>query len=140
MAGRPRLKPTAKQRNRVSLMKAAGWSNERIAAQIEIARNTLELHFAKELEFGADRKRLELMEHLEAASKKRNASASKQLIEMIDQAATLRQDAGLPKDDAPKEPRLGKKEALQRQAENPDRSSEMGELMARRMAETGRLN
>lgn len=138
MTGRPPFKPTAPQRNRVKLLKAAGWSNERIAAQMEISRNTLEDRFAAELEFGADAKRLEVMENLLRASKRGNASASKQLLERFDQAPTLRPDAA--SETAAPEEKLGKKEALQRQAENPDPSSEMGELMARRMEQTRRLN
>lgn len=141
MTGRPRFKPTKAQRNRVKLMKAAGWSNERIAAQIGVARNTLEKALAAELEFGADSKKLQVMENLEKASGKGNASASKQLLDMFDVASTLRPDGGdLPAPQPEREPRLGKKERLQREAENPDTTTEMGDLLARRAAMSNRIN
>lgn len=125
MTGRPRFQPTKAQRDRVKLLKAMGWSNERIAAQIlvkgkPIARNTLEDRFADELQFGADAKRLENLESMEKAAKKGNASAGKWLAERYDAAraaehlATRGQPATQPTE--PKEERLGKKEAKQQAA------------------------
>lgn len=140
MTGRPRFKPSRAQRNRVKLMKAAGWSNERIAAQIGVSRNTLEKALAAELEFGADSKKLQVMENLEKASGKGNASASKQLLDMFDVAATLRPDGGDRPADPPREAKLGKKERQQIEAENPDTSTEMGDLLARRAELSRRLN
>lgn len=140
MTGRPAFKPTKAQRNRVKLMKAAGWSNERIAAQIGVSRNTLEKALAAELEFGADSKKLQVMENLEKASEKGNASASKQLLDMFDVAATLRPDGGDRPSEPRKEPKRGKKEQLQIEAENPDTTTEMGDLLARRAAMSNRLN
>ncbi len=83
---RPRFKPTAKQRDRVKLCKADGWSNDRIARQLGISRPTLEQYFAEEIEFGADAKRIELIEAMDAAAKKGNASAGKWLHERFDAA------------------------------------------------------
>lgn len=125
MTGRPRFTPTRAQRERVKLLKAFGWSNERIAALIGpkgISRNTLEAAFAAELEFGADAKRLENMEAMEKAAKKGNASAGKWLAERFDAArasAHLDERAGLqaPAAPAPKEEPLGKKQLRQKAAE-----------------------
>jgi len=78
MAGRPRFKPTPKQRNRVKLLKADGWSNERIAAQIGISPDTLAIAFVEEIQFGADAKRLEIIEAMERAATKGNASTGSQ--------------------------------------------------------------
>ena len=133
MTGRPPFKPTKAQRAKVELMKAVGWSNERIAAQLKIARNTLEKAFAAELEWGADAKRLQVFENLEKASKKGNASASKQLLDQFDVAATLRPNVPAAPDE-PVKPKLGKKAAAEVAAQRPDTSTEMGDLMARRMA------
>lgn len=132
---RPRFKPTKAQRADVESMKADGWSNERIALQLRIARNTLELHFAEQLQYGADKVRLETLRNLRSMSKK-NASAAKQLNERIDMAATRRPDGDEPSNPQPppKEPKFGKKQRLQAEAENPDATTEMGDLLARRTA------
>ncbi len=130
MARGSRFKPTRAQRERVKLLKADGWSNERIAALIGVARNTLEAAFAAEIEFGADQKKAEVLEDLKAASKKGNASAARQLLDRFDTAKALRPEPTI----APKPPKLGKKQIEQQAAETPDLSTEMGELLARRMA------
>lgn len=134
MAGRPPFKPTKSQRADVEIMKADGWPNDRIALQLRISRPTLEKAFADELQYGRDSVRLENLQNLRKLAKK-NASAAKQLNDRLDLAATRRRDGG----DEPvpaKETKLGKKERLQREAENPSTDSEMGELMARRMLQT----
>lgn len=138
---RPRFKPTKAQQADVEIMKADGWSNERIALQLRIARNTLEQYFADQLQYGADLVRLENLRNVRRMAKK-NASAAKQLNDRLDLAATRRPDGG---DEAPapvRETKLGKKERQQREAENPDTTSEMGELMAARMRQLapGKLN
>lgn len=141
MTGRPRFKPTGAQRSSVKLMKADGWSNERIAAQLGISRNTLESSLAAELQYGADSKKLEWMQNLEKASKKGNASASKQLLDRYDLAATTRPNQpGVAAPAEARPPKLGKKEAAQLEAEQPDESTDMGGLMARRMNLAAKLN
>lgn len=140
MAGRPRFKPTAKQRERVKLLKADGWSNDRIAAQIGVSRNTLEAALAAELEFGADAKRMEVLENLAVASKKGNASASRLLIDRFDVASTLRREHPVTEERAAPKEKLGKKVAAELAAQQPDDSTEMGGLMKRRMEKTRTLN
>jgi len=129
---RPRFKPTKAQQADVEIMKADGWSNERIALQLRIARNTLEQYFADQLQYGADLVRLENLRNVRRMAKK-NASAAKQLNDRLDLAATRRPDGGDEPPAPTKETKLGKKERLQREAENPSTDSEMGELMAARM-------
>lgn len=119
MAGRPRFKPKPKQRERVKLLKADGWSNERIAAQLAISRNTLEAAFALELEFGADAKRVENLEAAEKAAKKGNASAIKWLAGRFDLARVAHQVAAREspaENEEARSPKLGKKEQQQRDA------------------------
>ncbi len=138
MAGRPAFKPTRDQRSDVEIMKADGWSNERIALQLRISRPTLERAFANELQYGRDTVQLENLKSLRKMAKK-NASANRQLNDRLDLAATRRPDGGDEPDLQPtKETKLGKKERLQREAENPDAGDEMGSLMARRMQQTAR--
>lgn len=127
MAGRPAFKPTKDQRSDVEIMKADGWSNERIALQLRISRPTLEKAFADELQYGRDTVQLENLRNIRKMAKK-NASAAKQLNDRLAFAGSARPD--LP----PKEPKLGKKELQQIAAETPDTSTEMGELLAKRMS------
>lgn len=126
MAGQPPFKPTAAHRRDVESMKADAWSNDRIARIIGISRPTLEKHFAEELEHGRDRVQLEALRALRKLAKK-NASANSKLIDRIAVAGTLRREPG-----EPKAPALGKKASAQLAASNPDRSTEMGEMLARR--------
>jgi hypothetical protein len=86
MAGRPRFKPKPAQRNLVELLKAEGWSNERIAAQIGVSPDTLAVAFAAEIEAGADEKRAELLEAMWRVAKKGNAAAGKWLARRFDAA------------------------------------------------------
>lgn len=127
MAGQPPFKPTKGQRGDVETMKADGWSNERIALQLRISRPTLEKHFANELQYGRDVVQLENLKNLRRMAKK-NASAAKQLNDRIAVAGAVMPDAPA------KAPKLGKKELQQIEAETPDMSTEMGELLARRSA------
>lgn len=136
MAGQPPFKPTTSQRRDVESMKADGWSNERIAYILGISRSTLEKHFAGELQHGRDRVQLENLRSLRKLAKK-NASALKQLNDRLAVVGTLRSDRLA---EPPKEPKLGKKDQQQQAAESPDPSSEMGNLMARRMQQVRRLN
>lgn len=130
MAGRPRFKPTKAHRDLVRLLKADDLSNERIAAQIGISRNTLEQYFGAELEFGADQVRAETLLALDKAVKRGNASAIRMRMDRLDARKLARPDQPL------KEPKLGKKEQQQAAAEHPDTSTAMGDLIARRMAAT----
>lgn len=119
--GRPKFKPTAPQRNRVKLMRADGWSKERIARQIGVDADTLVKHFAEELEYGADQKRLELIEAAEKGAKKGNASLIKWLTDRHDAARAAHQleERGRPSAEpvapAPVPPK-GKKEQRQEAA------------------------
>ena len=116
--GRPKFKPTAKQRDRVKLLKADGWSNERIAAQLGVDPGTLAVAFASEIEFGADAKRIEVIEAMQAAAKKGNASAGKWLHDRFATARAAEQVASREMPAAAPEPRpekLGKKQ-LQKEA------------------------
>jgi hypothetical protein len=51
--GRPEHVPTQQNRNRVSMLVAAGWSNVRIAAALYITVPTLRKHYFSELHFRA---------------------------------------------------------------------------------------
>lgn len=79
MVGRPQFKPTPTQRNRVKMLRADGWSQERIARLIGIDVQTLLDRFSEEMEHGADMKRAELLQWAEKGAKKGNPSLIKWL-------------------------------------------------------------
>ncbi len=90
MTGRPPKTATNAQRTSVKLMAAQGWSHDRIARQLGIARNTLVRYFREELEFGADSRLVDLLEVMEGAAKKGNATAIKWLMKRFDSARNSR--------------------------------------------------
>jgi hypothetical protein len=77
--GRPPFHPTARHRNRVMLLAAAGLRELAIAAVLGICRRTLQTYFAAELATGRAIKRALNLERLEAAAKRGNVSAMKAL-------------------------------------------------------------
>jgi hypothetical protein len=135
VAGQPPFKPTPSQRRDVETLKAESWSNDRIAHVLGVSRPTLEKHFVQELQHGRDRVQLETLRSLRKLAKK-NASANRQQLDRLAAAGTLRPD----QPDPPKEPKLGKKEQQQLAAEKPDQSTDMGAMMASRMATVRKLN
>lgn len=134
MAGRSPFKPTKAQRADVELLKADAWSDERIADLLGISRPTLMKHFADELRRGRDILLAENLRNLRKLARK-NSTAARLLFDRIAIAGTLRPGQPTQEEEAP--PRLGKKEAAQMAAENPDTATEMGSMMARRL---GKLN
>jgi hypothetical protein len=49
--GRPQHIPTQENRNKVSMLLALGWNNERIAASLRITQPSLRKHYFSELKF-----------------------------------------------------------------------------------------
>lgn len=137
--GRPQHLPTNENRNRVNLLLALGWSNDRIAAALRITAPTLRRHYFSELrsrDVARDRldlRRAELMwREVEAG----NVGAMKEFARFMDrndlmlfgQTASVRPSA------APKAAKLGKKEEALIAAQRPDDGSELGRLMAKRQS------
>lgn len=118
--GRPRFTVTQKDRNRVRLLLAMGWSNKRIAAALEVSLPTLHRYFDKVLEERElmrdrlDARRLELaMEQASAG----NITALRELGRLIErQDQRLAQERLEAIEDEPDE-KLGKKELQRRRAE-----------------------
>lgn len=124
MAGRKALRVTTAQRRDVELMKVDGWSDERIAAQLGISRTTLLKHFAKELEFGADKVRRKQLVNLSRASDKLNVAAAKVLLARADTVAVP------PPPPSPREEtRLGKKDAADRDAQTAEQGTSWDGLL-----------
>lgn len=114
--GRPRKEATLEDRNKVKMLLAVGWNNERIASVLHMSLPTFRKLFFQELKFRGvardmlDARRLELAM---AAAQDKNVGAMRQvdrLLEMFDRMEAERAYAGK-KDQAPEQPKekLGKK-------------------------------
>lgn len=86
-AGRKPFKATSVQRMDVQSMRAEGMSTERIAAAMNIPLRTLQRHFAREIELGADRERIRLLRQLRRAANKGSVPAIRELLRRNDMGA-----------------------------------------------------
>lgn len=122
---RPTFKPTKAQREEVAASKALGMSNDRIALALEISRNTLEKHFANELDIGAAKCQMQVRAQLFKQVRKGNVSAIKHAMTMIDRTAAQAAFEG--KQDAdPKPEPLGKKAAANEAAKSAGVDTDWG--------------
>lgn len=133
--GRPEHVATQKNRNKVSMLLAFGWSNERIANALHITPPTLRKVYFHELKF-RDRMRDRLdgsrAMHLWSEVEKGNVAAMREfgkLMERNDLMLYGQTEKPRPHKAAPK---LGKKEAALAAAQKPDTGSPLGHLMALR--------
>lgn len=138
--GRPEHVPTQQNRNRVNLLVALGWSNERIAAALYVTQPTLRKHYFSELKFReVARDRLvaqvgvKLMDGVNAG----NVTAIREFQKYLERNDLMlfgqtqrpqKQSAEKPTKPAA----IGKKEAAVIAAHQPDTGTPMGDLMARR--------
>lgn len=134
--GRPAYEATEKDRNKVKLLLAVGWSNKRVANALAISLATLKRYFRAELVV-----RDQMRDRLEAAQLERafegansgNVGAMRQLDRLIerqdlaglDRKLRAAQEQSDDDDDRPKR-RLGKKEAASEAAKSAGEGSEWG--------------
>lgn len=136
--GRPQHVPSQQNRNRVSMLVACGWSNERIAAALYITQPTLRKHYFSELKFrevARDRLVAGMMTKHWELFMAGNVAAGKEFRDLLkDNDLMLYGQNRQPDQPArpAKEQKLGKKEAAAVAAQNPDIGTPLGELMARR--------
>lgn len=114
-------------RDNVSLWVMAGISEVAMAARFGISHDTLRRRFAEELRRGREQWQMHVLGLLMKAAESGNVTAMKTLLNRSDAVYSP------PTAEEPaKPPKLGKKEQAQIEAQNPDVSTSMGELMARR--------
>ncbi|MBN8987435.1 MAG: hypothetical protein J0H42_04265 [Rhizobiales bacterium] len=142
--GRPQHVPTVENRNRVNMLLACGWSNERIAATLRVTLPTLRKHYFSELKSRAvarDRLDASVMMRAWDGVQKGNVSAIRlfgHLLERNDlmnfgQTTKPRDVERAPAGEtAAKAEKVGKKEAAVIAAHSPDAGTPLGELMMRR--------
>lgn len=128
VGGRPEFEPTLANRNAVRLMRADGWTVDRIARRIGVSANTLRKHFAEELSDGSDIVRLQALEDLRRASSKGKVAASNALLKL----SGLEPPPPPPPpghDEKPEPEKLGKKESARRAALTAEQGTTWHELM-----------
>jgi hypothetical protein len=143
--GRPSHIPTQENRNRVNMLLAAGWSNERIAAALRVTMPTLRKHYFSELKYrdvARDRLDATLLMKAWDGVQKGNVSAIRMFGHLLEQndlmnfGQTRKPRADEAQAKPEKAPKLGKKEAALAAAHQPDVGTPLGELMARRQQST----
>ncbi|RUM97906.1 hypothetical protein EET67_09830 [Pseudaminobacter arsenicus] len=124
--GRPPYEPTEKDRNKIKLLLALGWANQRVANALDISPATLKRYFRAELkERDAMRDRLDAR-RFEIAMEQANAgnvTALRELGAMIDRNDRMEVERTMgsrPRDDEGSSDRLGKKAIDEQRAKDAD--------------------
>ena len=141
--GRPQHVPTQENRNRVNMLLAAGWSNERIAGALRVTLPTLRKHYFSELKHrDVARDRLDATMLMKAwdGVQKGSVSAIRQFGQLLErndlmnfgQTSKPRAAASDDESKPAKAVKLGKKEEALLAAQQPDPGTPLGDLMARR--------
>lgn len=132
--GRPQHIPTQENRNKVNLLLALGWSNERVANGINVDLKTLKKHYFPELkvrEAARDRLDARVMETLWIQFQAGNTGAGKAFVAMLEKndiAVGHSSFYANQRDGAePKPERLGKKELAAQAAETAGEGSDWGD-------------
>jgi hypothetical protein len=143
--GRPQHIATLENRNKVNMLLAFGWNNERIARALGITAPTLRKNYFRELKFREEaRDRLDsslamkCWEQVQAG----NVGAMREFARLLERNDLMTYGQRSRPQAAPtkKEPKLGKKEAAELAAQQPDRSTTLGDLMAQRQVDDGLPN
>ena len=135
--GRPPHIATQENRNKVSMLLAFGWNNERIARAIHVTPKTLRRRYFPELRFrdeARDRLDATLAMNLWRQVEAGNVSAMREFRDLVEHNDLML--LGGQRRPEPKQPKLGKKEALLA-AQKPDLATPAGRLMAE---DFGKLN
>ncbi|EHK56915.1 hypothetical protein [Allomesorhizobium alhagi] len=144
--GRPQHIPTEQNRNKVMMLLAFGWNNERIAKALSITPPTLRKNYFRELKFrdeARDRVEGNLASMLWEFAKAGNVAAAKEFRKLMERNDLMGQHLAahhVGAEKAKKEQKLGKKERAQLEAQTPNTDTPLGELMAQRAAAADKLN
>ncbi|TIW43744.1 MAG: hypothetical protein E5V72_17010 [Mesorhizobium sp.] len=127
--GRPQHVATAANRNKVNMLLALGWNNERIARALSITPPTLRKNYFRELKFRDEARTAMLFwTQFEGGS----SAAGKAFRKFVEQNDLMLYGQTSRPQAEEKAPKLGKKEQALVDARQPDTGSTLGDLMARR--------
>lgn len=124
--GRPSFKKTKENQELVSLLRADGWTQERIAHYLGCDVKTLAKYFSRELQYGADLIRGMALQVTLQRMRQGNSVATGRLLELTAEAGAAAVPIA-PKTDKP--PQLGKKEAANMEAQTAHENTGWGELL-----------
>lgn len=134
--GRPAHVATDKNRNKVSMLLALGWSNERIAKAVGITAPTLRKVYFRELKFRdemRDRLDARIAEVLWVGVTEGNVGAIKEFRKVLERNDMMLAESALrPRRDQPapaREPKLGKKETAVLDARTGHEGTEWSRLL-----------
>lgn len=133
--GRPPHIATQENRNKVSMLLAFGWNNERIARALHISPPTLRARYFAELRYrdqARDRLDASLAMHLWRQVENGNVSAIREFRDLVEHNDLMFYGGQRAEPEKPKPPRLGKKEAAVQAAQQPDPETPLGRLMIER--------
>lgn len=132
--GRPEHVATQVNRDKVMMLLALGWSQERIAAALSIDGKTLRKNYRRELRFRheqRDRLDASLAMMLWAQAREGNVAAMREFRSFVERNDLMLYGQSAPPE-KPKEVKLGKREAALLAAKHPDTGTTLGELIAQR--------
>lgn len=134
--GRPQHIASEQNRNKVMMLLAFGWNNERIARALGITPPTLRKNYFRELRFrdeARDRMDANLAMRLWTDSMAGNVGATKEFIKLVERNDLMiygQKQGGEKPQGSPQ--KLGKKAQERVDALHPNTGSKLGEMMARR--------
>lgn len=141
--GRPQHVATQENRNKVNMLLAFGWNNERIAKALSITPPTLRKNYFRELKFrdeARDRLDARLAVLLWSQVESGNVAAMKEFRKLVEHNDLMLYGQKIAPEQKAKEPKLGKKEQMLVAAREPDTGTTLGDLMARRQGGGSRPN
>lgn len=140
-AGRPEFEVTQEQRDKVRMLVGSGMDVADVAIVMGCVRQTLYKYFPDEIRHARVIMKAEALELVWKQAREGSSPMIRRAVELTsvprDRGDFIREVSREAQE--PKAEKIGKKEALKRAADNPDKSDALGALMAERMA-AGDLN
>ncbi|PYB71280.1 hypothetical protein [Rhizobium wuzhouense] len=128
--GRKSYKKSPENQQLVSVLRASGWTHERIAAVLQCDEKTLRKHFSRELEVGKDIVEAETLMVNYSQMRQGKSGAIARQMKILEHTSLQQPRKSEPK--VPREPKketLGKKAQLESDAHNGLRSSSWGDVL-----------
>jgi hypothetical protein len=133
--GRPQHVATLENRNKVTLLLALGWNNDRIALALGITQPTLRRNYFQVLKFREEQRdrmtaalATKLWEQVQAG----NVTAMREWQAFVERNDLMKYGHATRPEKPAAEPKLGKKEAAMAAAKQPDTTDALGGLLAQR--------
>lgn len=127
--GRPSFAKSKENQELVALLRAAGWTQARIAAYLGCDEKTLRKHFSRELEHGSDLIEGMALEVTLKRMRLGNSVATGRILDMVDRKGRPAVPHPGPRPAAEKDEPVGKKEAANRAAQTAHEGTGWGTIL-----------